>query len=166
MKLRSIFMSMIAGLGASTIHLALMELKRRMGILPTFDPYDDLQRLLLSLSPVTLTSPWSWLLPYINGSMILGFLFGQLFPHLPGRAVWIKGCVFGILSWLFLGLGLLPLAGIGIFAHQLELGALPAILMLAMLTTYSIIASLLYDWLLGHEVRHPSHPSARSTRRE
>ena len=141
-------MSLIAGLGASTVHLALMELKVRTGLLPTFDPYTDLQRLLASLLPLAPQTPGAWLLPTLNGSMLLGFLFGQLFPYLPGRSAWVKGSVFGIFSWLLLGLGLLPLAGIGIFASTLDLGVMPAVLMLAMLTTYAVTVSVLYSRLI------------------
>jgi hypothetical protein len=148
MKFRRILMSMLAGLGASSVHLALMEMKLRTGILPTFDPYTDLQRLLSSLSPDALAAPWSWLLPSLNGSMLLGLLFGQLFPYLPGRSAWVKGCVLGVLSWMLLGLGLLPLAGAGVFANKLALGAMPALLMLSMLTTYAIAVSVLYQWLI------------------
>jgi hypothetical protein len=148
MKLRRIFMSLIAGLGASTVHLALMELKVRTGLLPTFDPYTDLQRLLASLLPLAPQTPGAWLLPTLNGSMLLGFLFGQLFPYLPGRSAWIKGGVFGIFSWLLLGLVLLPWAGIGIFAARLDLGVKPALLMLAMLSTYAITVSVLYSRLI------------------
>ena len=154
MKLQRIFMSMLAGLGASSVHLALMELKLRTGILPTFDPYTDLQRLLSSLSPDALAAPWSWLLPSFNGSMLLGLLFGQLFPYLPGRSAWLKGCAFGMLSWILLGLGLLPLSGVGVYASKLDLGAMPALLMLAMLTTYAILVSLLYGWLTHPYNKH------------
>jgi hypothetical protein len=153
-------MSMMAGLGASTVHLVLMELKIRTGLLPTFDPYADLQRLLSSLSPLTLTAPWSWFLPYVNGSMLLGVVFGQLFAHLPGRSAWIKGCGFGVLAWLLLGMGLFPLAGIGIFAHRLQLGVMPALLMLAMLTTYAIIVSVLYGWLINLHAQRLPHPKS------
>jgi hypothetical protein len=149
-----ILLSLLAGLGASTVHLILMELKQRTGILPAFDPYTDLQRMLSSFSSVALTAPWSWLLPYINGAMLLGFLFGQSFSHLPGRTAWARGVAFGLLAWLLLGLGLLPLAGSGIFAYKLALGIMPALLMLAMLTVYGVAVSLLYGWLLNETGIH------------
>lgn len=79
--------------------------------------------------------------------MVLGFLFGQSFAYLPGVSFWSKGITFGILSWLLLGLGLLPLAGSGIFAHKLALGIMPALLMLVMLTVYGVAVSWLYGWL-------------------
>lgn len=143
---------MLAGLGASTVHLVLMELKHRAGILPAFDPYADLQRMLSSFSSLASEAPWSWLLPYVNGSMLLGFLFGQSFLYLPGRTAWARGSVFGLLAWLVLGLGLLPLAGSGMFARNLGLGIMPALLMLGMLSIYGVALSLLYGWLMETEL--------------
>ena len=147
MKLRNIIFSLLAGFGASMVHIALMEIKHRTGILPGFEPYQDLQRLLSSMTTQVFEPPLSWLLPYINGALILGFVFGQLFVYLPGRTAVAKGTVFGFVAWLVLGLGLLPLTGSGIFARDLGLGVFPAALMLAMLMIYTIVMSLLYAWL-------------------
>jgi hypothetical protein len=145
MKLRNFISSLLAGFGATSVHVALMAIKHRFGILPNFEPYEDLQRLLSSITSLSFEAPLSWLLPLINGALILGFVFGRLFIHLPGRTALAKGAAFGLAAWLALGLGLLPLAGRGVFALELGLG--PAALMLAMLMMYSIVMSLLYAWL-------------------
>ena len=146
-KLRNTLLSLLAGFGASMVHIALMEIKHRTGILPGFEPYEDLQRLLSSMTGHAFGPPLSWLLPYINGALVLGFVFGQLFVHLPGRSPVVKGAVFGLFAWLVLGIGLLPLTGSGVFARELGLGSLPAVLMLAMVMVYAIVMSLLYAWL-------------------
>jgi hypothetical protein len=62
-----------------------------------------------------LESPSSWLFPYINGAVILGFVFGRLFTRLPGSTAIVKGGAFGFAAWLVMDLGLLPLAGRGGF---------------------------------------------------
>ena len=147
MKLRNIIYSLLAGFGATTVHLALMEIKHRFGILPGFEPYEDLQRLLWSLTVQLMEPPLSWLLSYVNGALILGFVFGQIYVYLPGRTAVAKGAVFGFVAWLLMNFGLLPLIGRGIFALELGLGALPTTLMLGMLMIYSITMSLLYAWL-------------------
>ena len=147
MKLRNFFSSLLAGFGATTVHVALMAIKHRAGILPDFEPYEDLQRLLSSMTARSLESPFSWLLPYINGALILGFVFGKLFIHLPGRTAIAKGGAFGFATWLVMGLGFLPLAGRGVFARELGLGGWPAALMFVMLMIYAIVMSLLYAWL-------------------
>jgi hypothetical protein len=138
------------------VHALLMAIKHRAGILPGFEPYEDLQRLLSSVTDYSLTPPWSWLLPYVNGAVILGFVFGKLFVVLPVRTAIGKGAAFGLAAWLVMGLGFLPLAGRGLFGIRLGFGATPAALMLAMLMTYSIAMSLLYARL--------TRTTARATR--
>jgi hypothetical protein len=154
MKLRSFLSSLLAGIGATTVHIALMAIKHRAGILPDFEPYEDLQRLLSSMTARSLEFPFSWLLPYVNGALIIGFVFGRLFTHLPGSTAIVKGAAFGFVAWLVMGFGLLPLAGRGVFALELGLGGLPAALMFAMLMTYAIVMSLLYAWLTTPPRRH------------
>ena len=147
MKLGNFISSLLAGLGATSVHVVLMTIKHRAGILPDFEPYEDLQRLLSSVTSLSLAPPFSWLLPFVNGALILGFVFGRLFIHLPGRTAFAKGAAFGFVAWLVTGLGLLPLAGRGVFALEIGLGGLPAALMFAMLMPYAIVMSLLYAWL-------------------
>jgi len=147
MKLRNLIFSLLAGLGATSVHIALMEIKHRAGILPGFEPYEGLHRLLAPLTAQSFEPPLSWLIPDINGALILGFVFGQLFVHLPGRSAVVKGAGFGFAAWLVMGLGLLPLTGSGLFGSGLGLGVWPAVLMGVMLMLYSIVMSLLYAWL-------------------
>lgn len=45
-----------------------MTVKHRTGILPDFEPYEDLQRMLSSMTTLSLEAPFSWLLPFINGA--------------------------------------------------------------------------------------------------
>jgi hypothetical protein len=149
MLLRNLASSLLAGAGATLVHAALMAVKHRAGILPAFEPYDGVQRLLASVTGWSLEPPWSWLLPYVNGALVLGFVFGRLFVHLPGRTAAAKGVVFGVAAWLAMGFGFFPLAGRGIFAWKLGLGALPAALSFAMLLLYAIVMSLLYARLTG-----------------
>jgi len=149
MRLHNFISSLLAGLGASTVHIVLMSVKHRVGILPDFEPYEDLQRLLSSMTELSFEGPFSWLLPFINGALILGFVFGRLFIHLPGRTAIAKGSTFGFAAWLVVGLGLLPLADRGLFAFKLGLGVLPGVLMFVMIMTYAIVMSLLYVWFLA-----------------
>jgi uncharacterized protein DUF6789 len=151
--LRDVASSFLAGTGATLVHAALMALKHRAGILPAFEPYDDLQRLLSSVAGGSLEPPWSWLLPYVNGALVLGFVFGRLFPYLAGRGALAKGAAFGFAAWFLMSLGFFPLAGRGVFAWKLGLGAWPAALALAMLMLYAIVMSLLYARLTNQRGR-------------
>ena len=85
-----------------------------------------------------------WLLSFLNGMAILGFLFGCIKGLLPGRNGISKGVVFGLIGWVLMGLIFFPLIGLGPFAFQAGLGIRPALLSLAMLLTYSIVLATVY----------------------
>jgi hypothetical protein len=127
MKLRNFGASLLAGFCATTVHVVLTTLKHRAGILPAFEPYADLQRLLSGMIGRLLEPALSWLISYIDGALILGFLFGRLYVRLPGASALGNGALFGFAAWLGMGLGLLPVVGRGIFARELGLRALPAV---------------------------------------
>jgi hypothetical protein len=85
-----------------------------------------------------------WLLSFLNGMTILGFLFGRLNRLLPGRTGLSKGLSFGLIGWLFMGLIFFPLIGLGPFAVGARLGIAPAIMSLGMVLTYSIVLGAVY----------------------
>ena len=146
---RQILASLLAGLGATLVHLLLMEVKHRAGMLPSFEPYEYLHQALSPIVGQAASLGWAGWIPDVNGGMILGFAFGRAFAYLPGRSHLLKGAVFGVMAWLTLGLVLFPLAGHGAFAHEIGLGWMPAMLMLVMLMVYSAIMSSLYVVLAG-----------------
>ena len=85
--------SMVAGLAGSVAHSSLMFLKYRAGFLPSFHPYDDLQRALSDLFGTSVHPAVSWVLSFANGALILGFLFARTYRLLPGRNGAVKGLV-------------------------------------------------------------------------
>ena len=129
------------------MHSLLMLVHSKTGPLPEFQPNDDFQKALSWLMGLDVHPGFAWLLLFINGAVIWGFVFGQLYRFLPGKHPWQKGLFFGICVWLVMGLVFFPLVDRGIFAVALGLGAAPAILLLAMLLTYSVTMSLVYDFL-------------------
>ena len=133
-----------AGLCGSAAHTALMALKSRAHILPTFEPYNDLQLLLASLVGSSIHPVIPWILSYFNGSVVLGFLFGQSYSRLPGRTPLAKGTVFGLAIWVVMGLTFFPAIGRGPFAMDAGLGLKPTIFSLLMVLTYSITLSSVY----------------------
>ncbi len=127
--------------------MLLMFAKIEFGILPEFQPYDDLQRALSSLTGAAVQPAIPWLLSFVNGAVIWGFVFGRVYRFLPGRGPVLKGLVFALCAWAAMGLAFFPLVGQGVFAERLNLGAAPAALMLVMLLAYSVTMSLVYDVL-------------------
>ena len=133
-----------------------MILKSRAGLLPSFQPYDDLQRLLGDLVGGSVGPAAPWILSFANGSLVLGFLFGRTYRLLPGRSGAVKGLVFGLIGWILMGLVFFPLLGRGLFATQAGLGLLPAAFSLVMVLTYSIVMGIAYSILCP--TREPAVP--------
>jgi hypothetical protein len=124
-----------------------MLLKSRTDLLPSFQPYDDLQKTLSQLFGSSVNPLLPWALSFLNGSILLGFLFGRTYRSLPGRSGAGKGLVFGILGWIVMGVLFFPLLGRGFFASQAGLGVQPALFSLLMILTYSVIMGIAYSAL-------------------
>lgn len=137
----------IAGLCGTASHTALMYFKSRSGILPTFQPYQSLQLALAKMTASNVHPVVPWLLSWINGSAVLGFLFGRSYRLIPGRSGFAKGVAFGMFGWVLMGCFFFPLLGLGVFATNLGLGGWPALFQLAMFMTYSMVLGIVYGLL-------------------
>ncbi len=137
--------SIAAGLCGSAAHTLLMALKSWAGILPSFQPYEDLQALLTTVIGNSVNPLIPWALSYFNGSVVLGFLFGRSYQILPGRTGVIKGLFFGFAVWLAMGLVFFPAIGKGWFAAQTGLGFAPTFFTLVMVLTYSMTLGVAYS---------------------
>ena len=146
-KITGIWRPIIAGLAGSAAHSALMFLKSWAGLLPTFQPYEELQRALGYLVGSSVHPAVPWILSYANGTLVLGFLFHRIYRLLPGQNGAMKGVVFGVIGWMIMGLVFYPLLGLGPFASQAGLGVLPALLSLAMVLTYSVVLGIVFSIL-------------------
>lgn len=92
---------------------------------PEFQPNDDLRRALSWLLGQDIHPAVAWLLLFVNGAVIWGFLFGQVYRLLPGKHPWQKGVFFGICVWIVMGFVFFPLVDRGLFAIDLGLGPAP-----------------------------------------
>ncbi len=140
--------SLAAGLCGGAAHISLMVLKSWTGLLPSFHPYDDLQRALGALFGASVHPSILLALPYLNGAVVLGFLFGRTYWLLPGRSGTMKGLNFGLIGWIAMGLLFFPLLDKGLFAMRAGLGVAPALFSLAMILTYSVTMGIAYAMLL------------------
>ena len=134
----------VAGLCGSVAHSLLMYSKSRLGILPAFQPYHELQVALSQWLGTDVHPAVPWLLSYFNGSTITGMIFGRIHRSLPGRNGAVKGLIFGVLGWLVMGTVFFPLLGMGLFATAVGLGIQPALFSLGMLLVYSIVLGMVY----------------------
>jgi hypothetical protein len=142
-----IWKAAVAGLCGSIAHSLLMFFKSWAGLLPSFQPYDNLQATLSHVTGTAIHPVVPWLLSFLNGSTIVGFVFGHLYRWLPGNAGAIKGMIYGVLGWVIMGLVFFPMIGLGFFALQVGLGISPALFSLAMLLTYSVTLGIVYGAL-------------------
>lgn len=143
-KIRNAF---IAGLCGTVVHSLLILIHSRSGPLPGFQPNEDIQRGLAWLVGTEVHASVAWLLSFVNGAIIWGFVFGQMYRFLPGNSPWLKGAFFAFCAWMLMGLLFFPLVDRGIFAVKLGLGIAPAIFMLVALLAYAVTMSLVYDFL-------------------
>jgi len=161
MDFKRIWRSLAAGACGSIAHFGLMWLKSSIGLLPAFHPYDDLQRALNVLVGSSVSPMIPWALSLLNGSVVLGLLFGRLYHLLPGRSGAAKGVVFGVVGWIAMDVLFFPMLGQGLFASRAGLGLRPALFSLLMLQIYSITMGIAYSALGAARPAAPSN-SART----
>jgi hypothetical protein len=147
MILRKIRNSLIAGLCGTTVHSLLLLVHSKTGPLPEFQPNDDFRKAVSWLTGTNIHPSVAWLLLFVNGAVIWGFVFGQAYRSIPGKGPWQKGVVFAVCAWTVMGLVFFPLVDRGIFAVGLGLGIAPAIFLFVMLLTYSVTMSFVYHLL-------------------
>jgi hypothetical protein len=136
------FRSIAAGLCGAAAHSLLMLLKSWSGILPAFQPYENLQARMSHLPGSDIYPLVPWILSFVSGATVIGFLFGRTYSVLPGQSALTKGLVFGLLAWTAMGLLFFPFVGLGLFAT--DGGAATALFSLAMLMAYSLVMALAY----------------------
>jgi hypothetical protein len=139
-----IWKPLVAGLSGTLVHFFFMYLKSRTGLLPLFQPYQSFQHALSLWVGADVPAIVPWLLSFLNGMAILGFLFGRIKGLLPGRNGISKGVVFGFIGWVLMGTIFFPLIGLGPFALQAGEGIWPALQSLAMVLIYSIVLATVY----------------------
>jgi hypothetical protein len=142
--------ALIAGLCGTVAQLALRSARKALGVLPDFQPYDDMQRQLFQDVGTSLPSALQPLLPLISGALIWSSIFAWAYRWIPGRTALLKGLAVSGFAWLLTGVVLFPAIGKGIFARDAGEGAWPALMMLVMLCSYCLTLSLVYGWLRRH----------------
>jgi len=138
---------MVAGACGTIVHVVFMYLKARTGLLPLFQPYQSFQTALAHWVGTDVPAVVPWMLSFLNGMTILGFLFARFNRMLPGKSGAAKGVTFGFIGWIFMGSIFFPAIGLGPFATGVGSGLGPALLSLVMLQAYSIVLGTVYGLL-------------------
>lgn len=95
MNLIKIRNSFIAGLCGTAVHSILLLVHSKSGPLPEFQPNEDIRRGLAELIGTEIHPGIAWLVLFVNGAMIWGFVFGQTYQFLPGQGPLQKGVFCG-----------------------------------------------------------------------
>src|ERR1043165_2682330 len=148
-----VWKSAASGLCGSAAHGGLMYFKERAGILPSFQPYENLQVALGHLTGRDVDPLVPWLLSYLNGSTLVGLSFGYLYRRLPTDSGAVKGLVFALGCWLVMNVLAFPVVGLGLFAAAAGLGVWPALFSMAMLLTYAVVMGMVYSALEPRSAR-------------
>jgi hypothetical protein len=152
----AIWKALVAGLIGMIAHWLLMRFKAQSGILPHFDPYASLQRMLTGFAIQANTPVVPWIISFLNGFLVISLTFRIVYRWLPGNNGAVKGFVYGFVGWAIMGLIFFPVLGLGIFALNMGEGIAPALFSFAMVQTYSIVMGLVYgalrkpDCCMGH----------------
>ncbi len=142
----------LAGLGATAVASVLMLLARSLGLAPEL----DVVRLLADMAGGARGSgsqTLGWLLYVLIGTVVWGLVFAAVVPLVRG-SFWLKGLLFGVAAWLLLTILAMRLAGIGLSALALGLGA-PVMALMLLHAAYGVVLGLIYGRLLL-ELQGPS----------
>jgi hypothetical protein len=145
MDIGRIWKPIAAGLCGSVAHTVLMTIKTWALVLPSFQPYNDIQIMLAKLVGASVHPLVPWAISYLSGSIVLGYLFGQAYRWLPGGSGAAKGAIFGFAMWIAMGLIFFPALGKELFAAQAGLGLEPTLFTLLMVLTFSVTLGIAYS---------------------
>jgi uncharacterized membrane protein YagU involved in acid resistance len=144
--------SMIAGFAATVVLSLLMIMKGATGLMPQLDVITMLSGMAQSM--VGMGGAGSgWLIHFLIGTVLWGFLFALLYDRLPGSQAIAKGMSFGVLAWVLMMILAMPMAGAGLFGVKLGM----------MAPVMTLILHLIWGAVLGFVFSGLSTEAALST---
>ena len=85
MAMHWVWKAIAAGLCGAAAHTLLMLLRSWSGLLPSFQPYESLQNTISHFIGTDIHPIVPWMLSFVSGATIIGFLFGLTYKLLPGK---------------------------------------------------------------------------------
>jgi len=129
----------ISGFVATVVLSILMIAKAKMGVMP------DLNAIKMLAGMMHTSLAMGWVAHFIIGTLIWGILFSVLVDKLPG-GVLSSAIIFSIGAWLIMMVGVMPMAGAGLFGLNLDMMVPVATLMLHII--WGIVLGLTYKLLI------------------
>ncbi|MFT5706412.1 MAG: hypothetical protein ACI9ES_000691 [Oceanospirillaceae bacterium] len=146
-NLSAIFKGIIAGFIGTLVLTGLMILKKNMGIMPGLDPVHMMSTMAAEKMGTEVNLMIGWVMHFVIGSVAWGTAFAVLNGVLPGRSQVIKGIVLGVVAWLLMMIGPMPMSGAGFFG--LSMGIMAPVMTLMLHIVFGAVMGLVFSKLGG-----------------
>ena len=137
----SIKSGLTAGFAASAAIGIMMVIKSRLGILPELNPIGDIVAIVDRYTGLQFPPDTGWVGHFLIGTFGWGIIYTWIRRSLPGPAV-VKGMIFGVLAWLAMMVGFMPLAGHGFFG--LAIGWIVPVVTLVLHLVFGAVLGSIY----------------------
>lgn len=141
----------VAGLVATIVLSVLMVLKSAAGMMPEMNAIRMLSQMANGYLGLPATPIIGWIAHFAIGTILWGILFALLIDPLPGGNRIGKGVVFSIGAWLLMMIIVMPMAGAGLFAMSIGVGAAIATLVLHVI--FGVVLGAVYGWMEGRSAK-------------
>ena len=130
----------IAGFFATVVLSALILIFNAAGILKELDIIEHIDK----LGSIQRTA--AWVDHFIVGTLLWGPIFaGFVATTDESWPLWLKGLMFGVISWFLMMIIFMPVIGAGLFGWRL--GLIEPVGMLGMNLLYGLVLGVVYDLL-------------------
>jgi Family of unknown function (DUF6789) len=141
-SLSKLFKGFVAGFIATVVLSILMFIKASMGVLPEVDPIGMISGTLAKNLGIAATPLLGWVMHFFIGTIIWGGLFAIFNPALPSKSQVVKGIILGIIAWLLMMIGPIPMAGAGFFG--LNIGPILPVMTFVLHFIFGIVLGYVY----------------------
>jgi hypothetical protein len=138
---KGIFSGFIATLALTLI----MIMKNKMGIMPELDPVHMLASMAAQRLGIEVNLMIGWAMHFVIGSVAWGGALSLLIDVLPGESQVMKGLMVGIIAWLMMMIGPMPMSGAGLFG--LNLNMMVPVMTLALHLVFGFVLGFTYKIL-------------------
>ncbi|ANF23822.1 DUF6789 family protein [Stutzerimonas stutzeri] len=143
---RSVPKAFVAGFIATLVLSMMMVVKSMFGLMPQL----DVIAMLSGMLGVSLVG--AWVVHFLVGTVGYGIAIALLSRTRPSPEV-VSGLILSVIGWLIMMLGMMPMAGKGLFGMQIGIMAPLMTLML------HLIFGAILGWVYGKMTGHQSAPS-------
>jgi len=140
-----IIKGIIAGFVGTVVLTLVMMVKKNMGVMPGLDPVGMMADMVAQNLGLAKNMVIGWVLHFGVGSVAWGGAFAVLNEHLPGQTQLMKGIALGIVAWLLMMIGLMPISGSGFFG--LNIGPMAPVMTLVLHLIFGAALGLTYKKL-------------------